>query len=80
MSEEVIRKRSRVWNKIKLWAKRVDLENKAAYVLFVGLVISGVTAYALFSNVAPLEPTPDNLYIFVLFITILLFKFNLKKK
>ena len=72
MSEEVIRKRSRVWNKIKLWAKRVDLENKAAYVLFVGLVISGVTAYALFSNVAPLEPTPDNLYIFVLFITILL--------
>lgn len=72
MSEEVLRKRSRVWNKLKLWAKRVDLESKAAYVLFVGLVISGITAYALFSSVAPLEPTPDNLYIFVLVITILL--------
>ena len=72
MNEQVVKKKSRSLTRLTLWAKRVDLENKAVYVLLLGLLISAGAAYALFSNVAPLSPTPDNLYIFVLFITILL--------
>ena len=72
MSEQAIRKKSRPFNKILLWARKVDLESKAVYVLFLGILVSGGAAYSIFSDVAPLSPTPDNLYIFVLFITILL--------
>ncbi|MBT6330087.1 MAG: PAS domain-containing sensor histidine kinase [Kordiimonadaceae bacterium] len=72
MSEQTIRKKSRLWSKVKLWAKRVELENKAVYVLFLGLLVTSAAAYSLFSNAEPLSPTPDNLYIFVLFITVLL--------
>lgn len=70
MSEQVIRKKSRLLSRIKLWARKVDLENKAVYVLFLGLLISGVVAYELFSAAEPLSATPNNLYILVLFITI----------
>ena len=72
MSDQALRKKSRLWSRIKVWARKVDLENKAVYLLFLGLVISGAVAYALFTNAEPLSPTPNNLYIFVLFITILL--------
>lgn len=72
MSEKVSKKKSRALSKLILWARRVDLESKAVYVLFLGVLISGAAAYSIFSNVAPLSPTPDNLYIFVLLITILL--------
>ena len=72
MSEQALRKKSRPWSRVKLWARKADLENKAVYVLFLGLLVSGAAAYALFTNADPLSPTPNNLYIFVLFITILL--------
>ncbi len=72
MSEKVRKKKSQFINKLILWARKVDLESKAAYVLVLGLVLSSIAAYALFSNVTPLSPTPDNLYILVLLITILL--------
>lgn len=70
MSEQVLRKKSIILSRMKLWARKVDLENKLVYVLFLGLLMSAGGAYALFSNAAPLSPTPDNLYIFVLFITV----------
>ncbi len=72
MSEHALRKKSRLWSKVKLWARKVDIENKAVYLLFTGLIISGMVAYALLTSADPLSPTPNNLYIFVLFITILL--------
>ena len=72
MSEQTIRKKSRFWSNIRLWARRVELENKAVFVLFLGLLVTGAAAYSLFSSAEPLSPTPDNLYIFVLFITVLL--------
>lgn len=72
MSEQTIRKKSRLWSKIRLWSRRVELENKAVFVLFLGLLATGAAAYSLFSNTDPLSPTPDNLYIFVLLITVLL--------
>jgi|TARA_R110002096_G_scaffold436056_1_gene666474 two-component system, NtrC family, nitrogen regulation sensor histidine kinase NtrY len=72
MSDQVLRKKPRPWGRVKLWARKVDLENKAVYVLFLALLVSGASAYALFTNAEPLSPTRDNLYIFVLFITILL--------
>ena len=65
MSEQVLRKKSIILSRMKLWARKVDLENKLVYVLFLGLLMSAGGAYALFSNAAPLSPTPDNLYIFV---------------
>ncbi|MDA0708066.1 MAG: hypothetical protein O2963_03200, partial [Proteobacteria bacterium] len=68
MSEKVRKKKSQFINKLILWARKVDLESKAAYVLVLGLVLSSIAAYALFSNVTPLSPTPDNLYILVLLI------------
>ncbi len=72
MSERALQKKSRTWSKIRLWARRFELENKAAYLLLVGLVVCGAVAYALFSSADPLSPTPNNLYIFVTFITVLL--------
>ena len=72
MSEQALRKKSRLFSRIQLWARKVDLENKAVYILSLGLLISGAAAYALFSSADPLSPTPNNLYILVLFITILL--------
>lgn len=70
MSEQAIRKKSRLMSRVRLLARKFDLENKAAYVLFFGLLISGVVAYELFSAAEPLSATPNNLYILVLFITI----------
>ncbi|MBT5186078.1 MAG: PAS domain-containing sensor histidine kinase [Kordiimonadaceae bacterium] len=72
MSEQAIPKKSRVLSKLMLWARKVDLENKAVYALFVGLLISGGAAYSIFSDATPLTPNPDNLLYFVLFITVLL--------
>lgn len=72
MSDQAFRNKSRLLSRVRLWARRVNLENKAVYVLFLGLFVSGVAAYVLFSKADPLSPTPDNLYIFVLLITILL--------
>lgn len=72
MSEHALKKKSRIWSKIRLWARKFELENKAAYFLLLGLIICAAVAYALFTNAEPLSPTPDNLYIFVTFITILL--------
>ena len=72
MSDQVLRKKPRLWGRVRLWARKVDLENKAVYVLFLALLVSGVGAYVLFTNAEPLSPTRNNLYIFVLFITILL--------
>lgn len=72
MSEQALKKKSRIWSMIRLWSRKFELENIAAYLLLLGLIISGAVAYALFTNAEPLSPTPDNLYIFVTFITILL--------
>lgn len=68
----MLRKKSQIITRLIGWARRVDLESKAVYVLFLSILVSGAAAYSIFSDVAPLSPTPDNLYIFVLFITILL--------
>ena len=70
MSERALQKKSRTWSKIRLWARKSELENKAAYLLLVGLVVCGAVAYALFSSADPLSPTPTNLYTFVTVITI----------
>ena len=72
MSDQVLRKKPWLWGRVKLWARKVDFEGKAVYVLFLALLISGVAAYAVFTDAEPLSPTRDNLYIFVLLITIFL--------
>ncbi len=72
MSEHALKKKSRIWSRVRLWARKFELENKAAYILLLGLVACGSVAYVLFTNAEPLSPTPDNLYIFVTSITVLL--------
>ncbi|HPF46273.1 MAG: PAS domain-containing sensor histidine kinase [Alphaproteobacteria bacterium] len=72
MSEQALRKKSRLLSRIRIWARKVDLENKTAFVLFLGLMASGAVAYALFNGAEPLSPTPNNLKILVLLITIIL--------
>ena len=72
MNEHLLRKKNRFWDSARLWAIKVKLENKAAYALFLALLGSGATAFVLFTNAEPLSTVRNNLYIFVLLITILL--------
>ena len=48
MSERALQKKSRTWSKIRLWARKFELENKAAYFLLFGLIVSGVKEGILF--------------------------------
>lgn len=72
MDNHLSRKKNRFWGDIRLWARKINLENKAVYVLFLALLVSGATAFILFTNAEPLSTVRNNLYIFVLLITILL--------
>ena len=72
MNNHLSRKKNRFWGDIRLWARKINLENKTVYVLFLALLVSGATAFILFTNAEPLSTVRNNLYIFVLLITILL--------
>ncbi|MDG1996538.1 MAG: histidine kinase dimerization/phospho-acceptor domain-containing protein, partial [Emcibacteraceae bacterium] len=72
MSEQAVRKKSRLLSRLQLWSRKVNLEGIAVYVLILSLLLAGGGTYALFSDTSPLSPTPDNLYIFVLAMTVLL--------
>ncbi|MDA9619518.1 PAS domain-containing sensor histidine kinase [Alphaproteobacteria bacterium] len=72
MDDHLSRKKNHFWGDIRLWARKINLENKAVYVLFLAFLVSGATAFILFTNAEPLSTVRNNLYIFVLLITILL--------
>ena len=72
MGDHLSRKKNHFWGDIRLWARKINLENKAVYVLFLAFLVSGATAFILFTNAEPLSTVRNNLYIFVLLITILL--------
>ena len=72
MSQVIEKRTPRRYFRFVLWAKKVKLTNKVAFLLAAGALLSGVFTYATFSNVGPFEPTPKTLYGLLLFNLILL--------
>ena len=72
MSQVIEKRTPRPYFRFVLWAKRIKLTNKVAFLLAAGALLSGVFTYATFSNVGPFEPTPKTLYGLLLFNLILL--------
>ncbi|WP_417318243.1 ATP-binding protein [Emcibacter sp.] len=74
MSQVIDKKTPRSFFRFILWAKRIKLTNKVAYLLAVGVLLSGILTYATFSELGPIEPipTPIGLLLFNLILLLVL--------
>ncbi len=57
------KKKSKIFLKFQIWARKVNLAKKLAYAMAVAAVLSVFATFATFSNIGPFVPTSTTLFV-----------------